>query len=55
MTIAFLLSAFLLLWIDPQGSALGGQTLGTPIYQYGALLFLLVRCQNPAFSGIIAA
>jgi hypothetical protein len=69
MLIAFLLSTSLLLWIDPQGSELCGQTLGPlmlllralafslrpPVCLLGVLLFLLVRCQNPSPTGIIAA
>jgi hypothetical protein len=69
MTITFLLSASLLLWIDPQSSELCGQTLSAlilllgalafllrpPVRLLGALLFLLVRRQNPGSTGIIAA
>src|SRR5712691_5532888 len=68
ITVAFLLSTSLLLWIDPQGSELCGQTLdplvrllsalaflfSPPVCLLGALLFLLVRCQNPGPTGIIA-
>jgi len=41
MTIAFLLSTSLLLWIDPQGSELCDQTLGPLMLLLGALAFLL--------------
>jgi hypothetical protein len=82
MTIAFLLSTTLLLWIDPQSSKLCGQTIGPLVFLLGALmlllgplalllsplvcllgppfclrsalLFLLLGCQNPGPSGIIA-
>jgi hypothetical protein len=41
MTIAFLLSTSLLLWSEPQGSELCGQTLGALVGLLGALAFLL--------------